>query len=318
MWFTEAHGDRVGRITTKRRRQEVRVPTARCVASDVTVGPGGALGSPSPAATRSAASPPPASVTEYPLVTPRLPGAIVASRRPLFSAEAKPTRHPHEHPARRRDGARSPPDAVPSARATRHGISSLEHAPADRLAYRGAFDRHLRTKSARRDHHRPRRQPLVRLGQRGQDRVASRSTADPPGVSVLNRRARPLASPGDESPKPAVEWISPDPPSRPRASSSTTEQERRRRGRPRRRPPASRPARSSASSAQRRRQVDDREDADDAAVDHRRHRARRGRRRRRRPRRRAPTASASRCRRPASTRARPGASCSPSRRACSA
>ena len=70
--------------------------------------------------------------------------------------------------------------------------------------------------------------------------------------------------------------------------------------------------------AERGRQVDDGADADDAAVDHVGHGARRRRRRRPPIRTRRGGGSASRCRRPGSTRARPGASCSCSRAACSA
>jgi streptogramin lyase len=43
LWFTESHGDQIGRITTNGEVTEYPIPTAGAFAADITVGPDGAL-----------------------------------------------------------------------------------------------------------------------------------------------------------------------------------------------------------------------------------------------------------------------------------
>ena len=155
-------------------------------------------GSPSRAATRSAASPPRASVTEYPLATPdSLPSAIVTGRDgALYFAGGQHQRdHPHEHQGRGDAAARRSRSRTPSRSASRRPATASTSRSTRRLDRLHELRRRLQPPAAheeraRRDHDRLGRRPLVRLGQRGEDRSHRDRLLTPPGVcrtSVVGR-----------------------------------------------------------------------------------------------------------------------------------
>ena len=82
LWFTEAHGDRIGRITTKGEVTEYPIPTTGAFASDITVGSDGALWFTESSGNKVGRITTKGELTEYPLATPDRPAPVADRVRP--------------------------------------------------------------------------------------------------------------------------------------------------------------------------------------------------------------------------------------------
>ena len=70
LWITEAHGDRIARVTTTGDVTEYPIPTAGAFASDITVGSDGALWFTESSGDKIGRITTKGEVTEYPVETP--------------------------------------------------------------------------------------------------------------------------------------------------------------------------------------------------------------------------------------------------------
>ena len=154
LWFTEAHGDRIGRVTTTGDVTEYPIPTAGAFASDITVGPDGALWFTESSGNKIGRITTKGELTEYPLAAAAQPAAIVTGRDgALYFAEAN-TNAITRMNTKGQVTRRSPlpiADATPVSLApTRHGVYVSQHSLGSIgfMSYGGAFGRPLRTKSA--------------------------------------------------------------------------------------------------------------------------------------------------------------------------
>jgi len=134
LWFTEAHGDRIGRVTTKGEVTEYPIPTTGAFASDITLCPDGALWFTESSGNKIGRITTTGELTEYPLDTPNaLPSSIVTGRDgALYFAEGNT-------------------NAITRMNApTRHGVYISQHSAGSVgfMSYGGGFGRPLRTKSA--------------------------------------------------------------------------------------------------------------------------------------------------------------------------
>ena len=117
LWFTEARGDKIGRITTTGDVTEYPIPTAGAFAADITVGPDGALWFTESSGNKIGRITTKGELTEYPLDAPdALPGRDRhrPRRLALLRRGQHQRRHPHERQGRRSRGARCCRPSTPS------------------------------------------------------------------------------------------------------------------------------------------------------------------------------------------------------------